>query len=187
MADVWSGLGNDPQRQNARSAAELVYRLLADEYLRGEAELDEEDTAERVLSELGVPDSVVKAIAHEQHPDTKAKTEMIEAFPCPPGLVMEWVDNAEELRFNGFVGWAGENEDELIEAAKFAYYEGDVTNPTVEAYYRDERGYAQVVIQFGYADMTPDELETVLEAICHYRKEGMGSVLYEDAVKVEEE
>lgn len=187
MADVWSGLGNDPQRQNARGAAELVYRLLSDEYLRGEWEVDEEDTAERVLSELGVPASVVKAIAHEQHEDTKAKAELIEAFECPAGLVMEWADNTEELRFNGFVGWAGENEDELIEAAKFAYLEPKDKLPTVEASYRSERGYAQVVVQFGYADMSPDELETVLEAISGYRKEGMGGVLYEDAVRVEEE
>lgn len=187
MADVWNGLVGDPQWQNARGAAELVYRLLSDEYLRGEWEVDEEDTAERVLSELGVPKGVVKAIAHEQHEDTKAKAELIEAFECPPGLVMEWADNAEELRFNGFVGWAGENEDELIEAAKFAYYEGDTKTPTVEAYYRSERGYAQVVIQFGYEGMSPDDLEAVLEAIGGYRKEGMGSVLYEDAVTVEEE
>lgn len=187
MADVWSGLSGDPQWQNARSAAELVYRLFADEYLRMEAELDEEDTAERVLSELGVPASVVKAIAHEQHEDTKAKAELIEAYSCPDGLVMEWADNTEELRFNGFVGWAGENEDELIEEAKFAYFDPKAAIPTVEAYYRDERGYAQVVVQFGYADMSPDELETVLEAISDYRKEGMGGVLYEDAVRVEEE
>jgi hypothetical protein len=179
--DVWGGLRTEAQFQNARGAAELVYRLVQEAH---DTDPGFEDKPETVLAELGVPASVVKAIAHEQHEDTKEKAALIEAFDLPDGLVMEWPDSGEDLRFSGFVGWAGENEDALIRDLKDLYFE---TESEVEAYYGDCRGYAQLSIIFHYGDMTPGELEEVLGVIGAYRKEGMGGVLYEDAVAVDDE